>query len=63
MPQLGVEATIDPATETEEMVGVGGAVIVNVTDADVPPPGPGVKILTDAVPGVASNDAGTVATS
>lgn len=37
---------------------------MNVAAAwDVPPPGPGVKILTEAVPGVASNDAGTVATS
>jgi hypothetical protein len=42
---------------------VGGAVIVKVAAWEVPPPGPGVKILTEAVPGVASNDAGTVATS
>lgn len=65
--QLGTVGTfvVDPAScaITAEMVGVGGAVIVNVAGADMPPPGVGVKIFTEAVPGVASNDAGTVATS
>ena len=50
-------------------VAVGGLVItgvvpiVNVFAVDVPPPGPGFTTVIDAVPAVATREAGTVAVS
>ena len=45
------------------LVIAGVAAIVNVCALDVPPPGLGLTTVTDAVPAVATREAGTVAVS
>ena len=45
------------------LVITGAALIVNVCALDVPPPGLGFTTVIDAVPAVATRDAGTVAVS
>ena len=45
------------------LVITGAALIVNVCALDVPPPGLGLATVMDAVPAVATRDAGTVAVS
>ena len=45
------------------LVITGVALIVNVCALDVPPPGLGFTTVMDAVPAVATRDAGTVAVS
>ena len=42
---------------------LGGVVIVNDVAFDVPPPGPGLITVTEAVPAAVTSDAGTVAVS
>jgi hypothetical protein len=51
--------TLDGERESTTGVGAGGTgITLNVTGADVPPPGAGVKTVTSAAPVWATSDAG-----
>ena len=44
-----------------EMAGTGGSLTVKVRTLEVPPPGPGEKTVTLAIPAAAISEAGIVA--